>query len=330
MSDPLELPATPGRIQLAGDAAGLSPAAVRQALGVAVSPASEAWGRFLELALLLLGAGLVLAGVISFFAFNWTSLGRFAKFGLLEAGIAACGLLGWWRRDIVGRVAIFGAAVLTGALLAVFGQTYQTGADAWGLFAVWALLIAPWAIAAAFTPLWLLEVALCDVALTLWWEQVPELGSSEWMYLFSLLAAIHALAVAAWEWQWHRPTPWLDARWAPRLVVATAFGFLLVPALDFVFDGFMRGPGRSLGFFVLCGAIAVTILVYRFVREDLFMLTVAGGSVLILITSGLARLLFWEMRLELGGFLFMAMFVIAEVVVAVSWLRRSVRAEAAE
>lgn len=331
MNDPLELQATPTRTRVAAEAASLAPPAVRRALAIAgASPAAEAWTRFLGLALLLLGAGLVLSGVVSFFAFNWATLGRFAKFALLEVGIAGCALLGWWRaRDVVGRVAIFAAAVLVGPLLGVFGQTYQTGADPWGLFAVWALLILPWVLAAAFTPLWVLEVALCDLALTLWWEQVPELGSSTWMYLFPLLAGIHVIAVAGWEWQWHRPTRWLDARWAPRLAVATAFGFLLVPAIAFALsiDYFTFGRSATFGFAMLAVAVPITILVYRQVREDLFMLTVAGGSVLIMITIGLGRLLFEQMKLEIGGGLLMAMFVIAEVVLAVGWLRRSVRAE---
>jgi uncharacterized membrane protein len=183
MTDPLDQPATAARVRAAAEALSLPPPAMRQALAIAgASPAPQAWARFLGLALLLLGAGLVLSGVVSFFAFNWATLGRFAKFALLETGIAACALLGWWRaRDVVGRVALFAAAVLVGPLLGVFGQTYQTGADPWGLFAVWALLILPWVLAAAFTPLWILEVALCDLALGLWWAQVPELSNYTWM-----------------------------------------------------------------------------------------------------------------------------------------------------
>lgn len=327
MPDALDLQATPARIRVAADAAGVD---VSRALEIAgASPSAQAWRRFLGLVLLLLGTGLVLSGVVSFFAFNWVSLGRFAKFALLEAGIVVCVAVGLWRlRDITGRVALFAASVLVGPLLAVFGQTYQTGADAWGLFAVWALLILPWAIASTFTALWVLEVALCDLALTLWWSQVPEIHYGEWMYLLVLLAGLHASAVAAWEWQYRRPTPWLDARWAPRLAVATAFGFLLVPALDFIFGMvWTHGNARRVGFFVLCAAIPLTILIYKRVREDLFMLTVAGGSVLILITCGVGRLLFDVLKLDFGGALLMAIFVIVEVVVAVNWLRRSVRAE---
>jgi uncharacterized membrane protein len=327
MPDALDLQATPARIRVAAGAARVD---LGRALDIAgASPSAQAWRRFLALVLLLLGTGLVLSGIVSFFAFNWVSLGRFAKFALLEAGIVVCTAVGLWRlRDITGRVALFAASVLVGPLLAVFGQTYQTGADAWGLFAVWALLILPWTIASTFTALWVLDVALCDLTLTLWWDQRPQIYYSEWMYVLVLLAGIHAIAVAAWEWQYRRSTPWLDARWAPRLAVATAFGFLLAPALDFIFSVlWTRGTAPRVGFFVLCAAIPLTILVYKRVREDLFMLTVAGGSVLILITCGFGRLLFDVLKLDFGGALLMAIFVIVEVVVAVNWLRRSVRAE---
>jgi uncharacterized membrane protein len=330
MRDPLDLPATPARLRVAAEAAGAPADAVQRALGIAcVSPPPRAWIRFLTQALLLLGAGLLLSGVVCFFAFNWHDLGKFAKLGLLQLAIAACALIGWWRlRDFIGRVALSAAAVLVGPLLGVFGQTYQTGADPWGLFAAWALLTLPWAIVAHFTALWVLEVALADVALTLFWIQVPELDSSTWMYLFPLLAAIHIVAVAAWEWQRRRTAPWLDELWAPRLLVAGTFGFLLAPAIAFVFDITGEGRARTFGFFALWAAIAAAFVVYRRLREDLFMLTVAGGSVLIMLAVLLARLLFDQMKLETGGALIMALFVIGEVTLGVTWLRRTVRSEA--
>ncbi len=69
-------------------------------------------------------------------------------------------------------MALFAAAVLVGPLLGVYGQTYQTGADPWGLFAFWALLILPWVVVAHFTALWILTIALLDTALVLYWIQV--------------------------------------------------------------------------------------------------------------------------------------------------------------
>ena len=102
--DLLDLPATPSRMRVAAEAAGAPPSAVRQALTLAAaSPSSRDWVQFLTGALLLLGAGLLLSGIVCFFAFNWADLGRFAKFGVLEAAVATCAGLGWWKlREPVG------------------------------------------------------------------------------------------------------------------------------------------------------------------------------------------------------------------------------------
>ena len=94
---------------------------------------------------------------MSFFAFNWSAIGRLGKMGLIAAAIAACalGALPDPRR-LLSRVLLLllSASVLVGALLAVFGQAYQSGADPWSMFATWALLILPWTLAACFRPLW--------------------------------------------------------------------------------------------------------------------------------------------------------------------------------
>jgi uncharacterized membrane protein len=322
--DLLDLPATPSRMRVAADAAGAPPSAVRQALTLAAaSPSSRDWGQFLTGALLLLGAGLLLSGIVCFFAFNWADLGRFAKFGVLQAAVAICAGLGWWKLpNLSGRVALFAAAVLVGPLLGVYGQTYQTGADPWGLFFFWALLILPWVVAAHFTALWILTIALLDTALVLYWIQVVELTEKDLFMLFVWLAAIHLTAVAAWEVQRRRVRPWLDEEWAPRLLVATAFLMLLVPAIGLVLD-FEIGETSGTGL-VIWAAVAAVFAYYSRIREDLFMLTSAGGSVMTVLTFIVGRLIFKELKLEMFGGLLMAMILIAEVTLGVAWLRRMI------
>ena len=97
--------------------------------------------------LALIGAAHILAGIIFFFAYNWADLSKMAKFAILFAGLGSSFAL-WWvlgpdRR--AGEIMGVAATVLTGVLLAVFGQIYQTGADAHDLFVAWALLTLPWA-----------------------------------------------------------------------------------------------------------------------------------------------------------------------------------------
>ena len=94
-------------------------------------------------ALLALGVGQFLAGVVFFFAYNWNDLSDIAKFAVIETALAiALGgalLIGLDR--VFGQMLLIAASVLTGVLLAVIGQVYQTGADVFELFAAWAVLI---------------------------------------------------------------------------------------------------------------------------------------------------------------------------------------------
>jgi uncharacterized membrane protein len=323
--DLLDLPATPARMRIAAEAAGAPPDSVRQALTLAAaSPSSRDWIKFLTGALLMLGAGLLLSGIVCFFAFNWADLGRFAKFGVLQAAVAICAGLGWWKLpNLSGRVALFAAAVLVGPMLGVYGQTYQTGADPWGLFAFWALLTLPWVVVAHFTALWILTIALFDTALVLYWIQVAELADDGWFLVFVWFAAIHLAAVIAWEVQYRRVEPWLEEEWAPRLLVSTAFVALLVPAIALVLDiaaGESWGPGLA-----IWGAVAAVFAYYTRVREDLFMLTAAGGSVMTVLTFIAGRIIFRELKLELFGGLLMSVLLIAEVVLGVAWLRYMIR-----
>ena len=315
-------------MRVAADAAGAPPSAVRQALTLAAaSPSSRDWTRFLNGALLLLGAGLLLSGIVCFFAFNWADLGRFAKFGVLQAAVAICAGLGWWKLpNLSGRVALFAAAVLVGPLLGVYGQTYQTGADPWGLFAFWALLILPWVVAAHFTALWILTIALLDTALVLYWIQVARSGRRDgWFMLFVWLAAIHLTAVIAWEAQRRRVTPWLDEEWAPRLLVSTAFVALLIPAIALVLDFKPRRVLDGAAGLAIWVAVAAVFAYYSRVREDLFMLTAAGGAVMTVLTFIAGRIIFMELKLEMFGGLLMSMILIAEVTLGVAWLRCMIR-----
>ena len=86
-----------------------------------------------------LAAALGGLGLIFWVAANWDLLSRAARFGLLQTVVVAMCLGAWWKpaaRAPLGLLALLGI----GGLFAYFGQTYQTGADAWQLFALWAAM----------------------------------------------------------------------------------------------------------------------------------------------------------------------------------------------
>lgn len=317
-------------MHLVSEAAGLSEdRAARLRTLASRTPTREQWQHFLGAALLVMGAGLALSGIVSFFAFNWAALGRFAKMGLIAVGVAACALGAVPRpATLPSRVLLLAASVLVGALLAVFGQTYQTGADPWGLFGVWALLILPWTLAACFTPLWLLWIALLDVAYGLYAGQV--LASPGWDVTLMLgITAVHVLAVMAWEFQYLRASAWLTDTWAPRILVAATLVPLLAPSLMVVVYpgwGSRLGP-LALG--VLTFIVVLSGAFYTLVRRDTFMLTAAAASVMTVVTAALARFLVVTLDLGLLGMMATTGFIVLEVTLVVSWLRQQARGEAA-
>lgn len=221
-----------------------------------------AWG----LAVLLLASGLV-----TWIAANWENWGHVAKFALAQGAVlisAGLALLfrrrsGGWGHDLGVPAALTGlAAVATGGLLALIGQTYQTGADPWQLFALWTVLIIPWVFTVRSVFLSVLWLVLINTALYLWID-VARLGWFGRSYTTQTLLAlaVNALLLLAAETIWRaRHDPW---RIVPR-VAAIAVGFFI--GAQVMEGNFLLG---LVLFLVLYG-------IYHYRRPDLLIISLAS------------------------------------------------------
>ncbi|AYN19151.1 GDYXXLXY domain-containing protein [Alcaligenes aquatilis] len=221
-----------------------------------------AWG----LAVLLLASGLV-----TWIAANWENWGHVAKFALAQGAVlisAGLALLfrrrsGGWGHDLGVPAALTGlAAVATGGLLALIGQTYQTGADPWQLFALWTVLIIPWVFTVRSVFLSVLWLVLINTAFYLWIDvaRLDWFGRSYTSQTL-LALAVNALLLLAAETIWRaRHDPW---RIVPR-VVAIAVGFFI-------------GAQVMEGNFLLGLALFLALYgVYRYRRPDLLIMSLAS------------------------------------------------------
>src|SRR3989442_11806331 len=206
---------------------------VRAALDMAGPlPRAQHWRALLDRLLLWSGAVALAAAVVFFIAHNWNDLGRFARFGLVEVLVLAAAL-GYWRlgsEKAAGKASLLVACILFGALLALFGQTYQTGADTWELFANWAGLIAAWVIIGRFAALWIVWLAIANVAIVLYFRVRPgalDIAFASERALWTLFA-FDTAALVVWELAARR-IKWLDERWAPRLLALPRRGHLTAP-----------------------------------------------------------------------------------------------------
>lgn len=304
----------------------LSDAALARGLAIATeSPDASAWRLFLSRALLALGAALCLAGVICFVAYNWERVGRFGKFGVLALAMVASALFAWRTIPrLTGEVALLAAAVLVGATLAVFGQTYQTGADPYGLFGVWLLIILPWVVASRLSALWIVALALLDTTIVLYWTQVIGMRvTRDGIWLPLLLGVMHCAALAMWEWQRQRPSPWLTERWAQRLIAIAALFPLWLTAAVFVTVGRRGGGGAALGFVLFLSAVAAALWFYGRVRRELFMVTLAVVATMLLINVFVGRAMFDLLHMGLGGGVILAALVVWQITVGLNWYRKA-------
>lgn len=303
-----------------------------------ITPTAVAWRRFLDWLLAGLGTVLMLSGIIFFFAYNWADLHPFAKFAVLEIALLIAVALAWRLHPDShgGRAALLGASVLPGVLLALYGQTYQTGADPYGLFLVWAGLILPWVIMGRSAALWFLLLVLTNLALILWWTGVhrpPEwLGfAQEIVPLFGvgfvfvdadlalLVVTLNLAALLACEVMAPR-FDWLSGRWMPRVIALAALAVLLVPVLRAIFNPSLNIPTLRLapvGWLVIIG---LGMWTYLSIRRDLLILAALSFDVIIVMTAFLG-----DQMVSGGGgagaLLFLSLIVLAMSAAATYWLR---------
>jgi uncharacterized membrane protein len=186
-----------------------------------------------------LGAGQFLAGVVFFFAYNWNDLSDLTKFAVVEAAlvIAAAGALLIGIDRAFGQVLLVAASVLTGVLLAVIGQIYQTGADLFELFAAWAVLILPWVLVSRNAAHWLLWLCVAETGLALFGGQVLMVVTSvDQGDVWVLVGATLALALVGRELAVQRGLAWLSAHWTRLVLLLAVVAVLFVPAAAHAVD----------------------------------------------------------------------------------------------
>jgi uncharacterized membrane protein len=175
----------------------------------------------LRLAAEVASAGLIGFGIMMWVAAHWDVISRPSRFAIV-GGLLAVSVLASLVNAIrtPGLIVSFLAA---GGLLALIGQTYQTGADPWSLFAIWAAVGVPWALAARSDALWVVWTVVAMLAITLWMATYVNLGWASPDMGVTLAAWVMAIAVGAALSPVSPIRPWLgETRWAFRIAIILA------------------------------------------------------------------------------------------------------------
>jgi uncharacterized membrane protein len=276
----------------------LSAAAIDAAFEIAdARPNAREMRRFAVLLLQLTGVLSLAAGVVFFIAANWSEFGVAGRFVLLQGIFVASVGLAWWKPppQLLGRYALLMAFITTGALLALFGQTYQTGADVYELFLTWAVLGLPLVVAGQWAVICAAWLLVLNCALLLFFGWRPQGG---WLWVvfapWNVSTSVTLLAPAVlnlllWggaDFLRRRRNISLTPRWIARLALACSFGFLTWAGTDALLGPNVSGDEAVALLVILALEAGVAAYVVR-VRDDVFPLALTAASMIVLSTTTL-------------------------------------------
>lgn len=297
---------------------------LQQAAGrYALQPAPDLWLMLANRVLLFAAVVLLSSALIFFIAHNWPLMHYFAKFALAGAALLTAGTIAFFSKvqSLLQRAALLAAALMSGALLALIGQTYQTGADIWQLFASWALLITPLVLLSASRACYLLWFLLLQLALSRYLSTQSEffwLLASPPMILNLALANLLILLFAEFA------LPGLGVK-ANQALVWLAALLLIAPLTYGAAIGTWDSDYRPnlLAYLLLT---ALLLFWYWRQRRDVLILALLIFSAITVTTSMLASVL--ENADEFVALNLLALFVIGSSAGAVIWLKKLLQAPA--
>lgn len=299
-----------------------------------VFPTKRSWLAFFDRASLIIGVIALALSLVFFIAYNWLNMGKMGKFALVESAlvvtIALYALLAFKRKfKLAQQLLLLAASVITGSLLALFGQVYQTGADTWQLFFNWALLIIPWVLIARMPALCLLWLGLINAFIVLYID-TPAFIVTDYFYQGSFyiaaLAIVNFIALNLWLVCIDRQPKSVTQKrfktnlhWSSYVVGLLSSYFITYLAILYVFDhaNILTRLITLLLWASWCG-----FMFWRFYKHriDLLMLTYLCGSIITVVMVWAGRFLLDDW--EAGGFLVLALLLIGMSSAAVFWLRR--------
>lgn len=318
-----------GRIGKNGE---LSAKAIDAALTICgLRPAPAEWRGFALRTLRFAGVLSLAAGIIFLVAFNWQALGIYGRFAMIQAPLLAALVFAFAKgaNQLPGKLALLFAVLMTGAVLALFGQTYQTGADAYELFLAWTALGLPWVVASRYTPCWALWLLLLNLTAALYAagvEHTSDDGLSAWL-LPALLDLSTYLALEALA---SRPTSALSPRWLRRAVMAAAMAFgTAVMVVRIAVFRVSDGLAVSVEILLFLAASATLAGIAYARKNDLFALAVLALAWVTVTTTLIGRGMI-EAHAGVGALFLIALYLIAAstgAVKAISYIGQQWKAE---
>lgn len=292
-------------IQIISRHSNLSEERVAKTLKESVYNDKEAWQKFLRLFFISLGVGFTMLGIVFFFAYNWADLHKFTKIGLTEGVLITATILTLLPKinDNIKNIILTGASVLVGILFAVFGQIYQTGANAYDFFLAWTIFATLWVLVSNFTPLWLLYLVLINTTFILYSQQVAKDWSG--IFICTLLFIINVAVLISVPLFVKKKTP----HWFLNIVALASISYATIGIVIGIFYKYEA----TFPLLILITFIVFALGIWHGLKtKSGFYLSVIPFSLIIIVSALLIKISDGQMM-----FLFLSLFIIASVTLTI-------------
>jgi len=279
---------------------------------------------FLRLVLVWIGALSLIISLLMFMALNWAELGKFAKFLMVEGSMLLAVIIYYFsgKYEHLQKILLMVASISLGILLALIGQTYQTGADPWQLFAVWALFMTPWAVMARSSALWILWIVLINVSAILYYQKF-DLSVVAFLdmhtHLLELLFVLNAILWIVWHYL-GRKYNYLKDGLCIRLLAFMTLGVITSLAMYVIYEEV------NLGMIHLILYLVTLVMMYYFYRIrhiDIYMMALFTLSLFFFILSLVIRFITFD---SLDNIIMVVLLLLGVVggltVVMTTWIKK--------
>lgn len=276
--------------------------------------APEAVAKKTAAAVAIVAAALGGLGIVMWIAANWNSIGRIGQFSLLQ-GLVLIMCAGALLRPAARKALSLIALLAIGGLFAYFGQTYQTGADPWQLFALWAALALPLCLGVRSDIVWIPWTLVTMTAVSLW---VQAHTAHQWrahpldvnVYLVAWGVALLLNIALCRPLERHTGA----GPWVLRTILSLTVMLIVVPALMGLL-GSRIAPQFWFGLCLL--AVAAPCFAWR-PMFDIFNLSIVALALDVLIFSGIVHAIFDGGNAGISSFLILGLMATAMLAVTVS------------
>ena len=204
--------------------------------------------------------------------------------------------------------------MLVGVLFAVYGQIYQTGANAYDFFLAWTVFVTLWVVVSNFAPLWLIYIALANTTFILYSQQVADWSG---VFVFTSLFIINTIVlIASILLAKHNKTR-TAPDWFLKIIALSCATYATLGMISGIFGDF------KIAFLVLIlmAAIALTAGIwYGLKTKSGFYLSVISFSLIVIVSAWLIEISERFFYNGAGMFLVMSLFIIASVTLTVKIL----------